>query len=299
MALANVVRGASLAPVRILVHGADKVGKSTFAMGAPSPVFIGLEGGLEQLGPARFPEPQSFDDVMAAVGELATGAHDHKTLVIDPVNWLEPFIFAKVCDEYGKQNIDEVLGGFQKGQARAVKYWKQLLDALDGLRDKRKMHVVLLAHTAVRNQKNPEAQDWGSWQPSMDKAGAETLKQWVDAIMFARLQASAKQVDGEKKAVKGRSNGARVLLTQSDPAYAAGNRYGLPDQIPLSWESFWEALRKGHGTAEELRKEARALAGVLGSDVLAKCEAYIQAVGDDTNQLAEIINQLNFRAQSA
>lgn len=290
MSIKNVIKGAALSPVRVLIHGLDKVGKSSFAAGAPSPVFIGMEGGLEQLGPARYPQPESFDDVLAALEDLRTSQHDFKTVVVDPVNWLERFVFAKVCEEYGKSNIDEVLGGFQKGQARALKFWDMMLSALDILRDERKMHVILTAHTAVRNQKNPEAQDWGSWQPAMDKVGAERMKQWVDAILFARLEEFAKAVDGK---VKGRSTGARVLLTQSNAAYAAGNRFGLPEELPLSWADFWRAVETGHGTAETLRAEARALASELG--FTEKCEAFLAEAGPNVEKIVEVINALKVK----
>lgn len=290
MTLKNVVKGAVLSPVRVLIHAADKVGKSSFAAGAPSPVFIGMEGGLEQLGPARYPQPESFDDVMAALEDLRTSPHDFKSVVIDPVNWLERFVFLKVCEEYGKSNIDEVLGGFMKGQARAVKFWDLMLTALDALRDERRMHVILTAHTAVRNQKNPEAQDWGSWQPAMDKFGAERMKQWVDAILFARLEEFAKAVDGK---IKGRSTGARVLLTQSNAAYAAGNRFGLPEELPLSWADFWRAVETGHGTTEALRTEARALAAEIG--VSEKCEAFLAEAGPNVEKIVEVINALKVK----
>ncbi len=290
MTIKNVVKGTVLGPVRVLIHALDKMGKSSFAAGAPSPVFIGLEGGLEQLGPARYPQPESFDDVLAALEDLRTSPHEFKTVVIDPVNWLERFVFAKVCEEYGKSNIDEVLGGFQKGQARAIKFWDTMLTALDALRDERRMHVILTAHTAVRNQKNPEAQDWGSWQPAMDKVGAERMKQWVDAILFARMEEFAKAVDGK---IKGRSTGARVMFTQSNAAYAAGNRFGLPEELPLSWADFWRAVESGHGTAEALRVEARALATEIG--VAEKCEAFLAEAGPNVEKIVEVINALKLK----
>ena len=290
MSLKNVVKGATLSPVRVLIHALDKMGKSSFAAGAPSPVFIGMEGGLEQLGPARYPQPESFDDVLAALEDLRTSPHEYKTVVVDPITWLERFVFQKVCEEYGKTNIDEVLGGFMKGQARAVKYWDLMLTALDALRDERKMHVILTAHTSVRNQKNPEAQDWGSWQPAMDKVGAERMKQWVDAILFARMEEFAKAIDGK---VKGRSTGARVMFTQSNAAYAAGNRYGLPEELPLSWADFWRAVETGHGTMETLKDEARALAVELG--VTEKCETYLAEAGPNVEKIVEVINALKLK----
>lgn len=296
MALKSITTGATRPPVRILIHGPEKLGKSTLAMGAPSPVFIPFDNGLDELGPARFPRPESFDELLAAIAELKTSEHSFKTLVIDPVNLAESQVFAKVCEEYGKANIDEVLGGFNKGQTRSVKYWEQLTVALDDLRETKKMHIILVSHTAVRNQKNPEAQDWGSWQPAMEKNGGDFLKRWVDAIVFGRFEEFAKTIDGK---VKGRSTGARVLLTQPNAAYAAGNRFSLPPELPLSWGALWDAIEHGRSNIEELRGRARAMAKEMGSDVLEKCERFIADAGPDVNKLAEIINALELKKQSA
>ena len=36
--------------------------------------------------------------------------------------------------------------------------------------------------------------------------------------------------------------GKRVLMVGNNPAYDAGNRYGLPSQIDLNWQAFQSAL---------------------------------------------------------
>ena len=40
----------------------------------------------------------------------------------------------------------------------------------------------------------------------------------------------------------GVDTGERVLVTQGGPHVNAKNRYALPDELPLSWDGFMDAL---------------------------------------------------------
>lgn len=294
MKLSSIVTGAKKTPIRVLIHGADKVGKSTWAASAPKPVFIGLEGGLDQLGPARFPEPRSFDDVLEAIKELRNGGHDFKTLVIDPLNWLEAHIFESVCIAGGKTNIEDVGGGYRKGYKFAEKYWLDLTSKLDELRESQGMNIILLCHSQVKNFKNTEAQDWGKQEPSIDSVGAEVLKRWVDVIGYARMEEFAVQQSKNDRA-RGKTTGSRVLLTNTNAAYAAGNRFGLPDQLPLQWSAFDEAVNKGASSVTDLKAKARAIAAELGPEVVEKCEHYLSQAGQNTRELIAVIDGLNLK----
>ena len=287
--LASIRTGPSLEPMRLLIHGADKVGKSTFAAAAPSPIFIGLEGGLSQLGPARFPEPKTFAEVMEQLETLRVEPHSYKTLVIDPVTWLEPLIFAEVCKEKGMVDIEEVGGGYRKGYKAGLRWWNTFIRALDALRSERQMHVIVVSHTIVKNFKNATGADWGCFQPAIEGEAAERFKQWADAILFVRLEEFATEERGK---VKGKSTGERIIYTTSNAAYAAGNRYGLPERLPLSWREFWSALETSRARAADLRAKIRAAAANLNPSIMEKAETYIQDAGEDVVRLTEILDVL-------
>src|SRR5450631_831960 len=87
MSLGNIRKGKLEVPVRALVHGVEGVGKSSLAAGAPSPIFLGADNGTAQLDIERLPEPQTWEDVLAAVRLLQDESHEYRTLVIDPLNW--------------------------------------------------------------------------------------------------------------------------------------------------------------------------------------------------------------------
>ena len=64
--LANIQRGRVSKPPRLLVFGTEGIGKSTFGSGAPKPVFIQTEDGLDDIECDRFPLATSYADVLKA-----------------------------------------------------------------------------------------------------------------------------------------------------------------------------------------------------------------------------------------
>ncbi len=131
------------------LYGVEGIGKTTFAAGAPNPIFLPTEDGLASTpGVHAFPTPTSWDDIREACGSLA-GQHDYKTLVIDTVDWLEPLLFAEVAKEQGKGSIEDI--GYGKGYVIAAEKFRKFMSALDALRKKKDMTVLFLAHSAIKN----------------------------------------------------------------------------------------------------------------------------------------------------
>jgi len=68
------------------------------------------------------------------------------------------------------------------------------------------------------------------------------LTEWADIILFATQEVFVKTKEQRfNKKINKAAGGNRVLFTVESPAYVAGNRYGLPEKIPLSWDAFIEA----------------------------------------------------------
>src|SRR6185437_16332195 len=94
-------------PPRVVIHGQQKVGKSTFAAGAYKPIFLPLEDGLSGIETDSFPLLKSYAEVEQALGELRSQSHDFGTVVIDSTDWLEPLIWEHACKVNGWQSIEQ------------------------------------------------------------------------------------------------------------------------------------------------------------------------------------------------
>lgn len=228
-------------PPRIVIHGAQKIGKSTFAAGALNPIFLPLEDGLSGIETSAFPLLQSYAEVTEALASLYSEKHDHRTVVIDSLDWLEPLIWAHVCKKNGWASIEAP--GFGKGYVEANAVWRELFDKLNALRIERGMAVILVAHSAVKRFEAPDTEGFDRYELKLQKGALGLTVEWADAILFAQEEtAIKKESSGFNTRARGVSTGRRIMHTNAKPSFIAGNRYNLPDVLELSWPALMAAM---------------------------------------------------------
>lgn len=91
ISLASLRTSTVLRPPRVLIHGVAGIGKSTFAASADAPVFVLTEDGLGKLQVPHFPLATSYAEVAEALDALLEEDHAYSTVVVDSVDWLEPY----------------------------------------------------------------------------------------------------------------------------------------------------------------------------------------------------------------
>ena len=227
----DIKKGKLMCAKRLLIYGIPKVGKSTFASQAPSPVFLGLDAGTGHLDVARFPEPKTWADVVTCVKAYATEEHAYRTLVLDPIGWFEPLAYAHLCKLHGWANIEAP--GYGKGYVVALDLWRELLGYLAQAWSKGH-HIILVAHSQIKTFRNPAGDDYERYAPLVQDKLYGILQAWVEAVLFASYDVVV------NKEHKGMLRGPRVLRTTYAPAHEAGNRLDLPDTVPLAWAALDE-----------------------------------------------------------
>lgn len=299
MSLSRGRKGIIESPLRVVLYGVEGVGKSFFAASFPKAKWLSAERGTEHLDVDRFEEPQSWDDVLGAIDALLTEDHDYQTFVIDPANWIEPFAWAKVCKENGWNDIEQP--GFGKGYAAAVSLWRDLTARLDRLRDERKMHVVVVAHSEVKQQKSPDTDDYERYQLALNKNAGAVLKQWADIVGFMRFELSVARVNlnPKDKRAKGTSSGARALHVRWHAAWDAKNRFNLPgDLYEPTWASLSKAIAEGRRTPETVIAEIQSLLAEINKpDVAEKANAWVAEADSQLGPLCEILEGLKAKQQ--
>lgn len=293
MKLDAVTRGIMARPWRLVIHGTDGVGKSTFAADAPAPIFLGPEDGSSHLDVARFPAPRSFADVRDALATLTHDPHDFGTLAIDSLDWLEPLVWRYVCDAARAASIEEVGGGYGKGYTAALDAWRVLLGDLERLQAARRTNVVLIAHSFIKPFKNPEGEDFDRYIIKLHEKSAALIREWSDAVYFANYEMFAAK-DERTKRVRGISTGARLLHTQRTAAFDAKDRYGLPEAIALSWSEFESAAKRGQPVEPEaLIARIKESAATLGGEIEEFALSWIERHANNVTELSKLNNRLN------
>lgn len=224
-------------PRRILLYGQHGVGKSTWAAEAPSPIFLDVEGGLNDIACDKSERLNTFGDVVSAVSWLITNPNDYKTVAIDTLDWLQTLIHKQVSQDAGKNSIEEI--GYGKGYKFALEKWHFLIKGLDALRAKGKT-IILLAHAKIEAFDSPEAERYDRYEPALHESASAIVQEWCDEVLFASFRVFTRTEDlgfGQKRqiALGGKE---RFIRTNESAAAIAKNRLRLPDELPLTWAAY-------------------------------------------------------------
>ena len=227
--------GTNRAPI-ILIHGTPGTGKTTFAASAPSPIFIRTEDGLGSLEVDTFPEAETVADVIDALAALYDeDNHKFKTVVIDSLSALEPFIWDQVAIDHGHKSIEDL--GFGKGYVYAMDYWRDLVAACKGLAQ-RGITPLLIAHSDIVKFDAPDSDAYDRYQIKLHKRAFQHLYEQADIIAFAHEPVYIKKDSSKDTKGKAKAAGGRQLRLIESPAIIAKNRFSMPEVLPLKWSDF-------------------------------------------------------------
>ena len=295
--LDEITKGKLSVAQRIFGFGGEKVGKSTWASGAPGAVFLSPENGTPHLDVERLPVPETWDDTFEVLGLVESAGDRWKTVVIDPVNWLEELAWARVVGGPGKgptnetrNEIEKHGGGYMKGYEAAVSHWRTLLSYLEKNHYNQGRNVIFLAHAEVKNFKDPTGMEYMRYSPAMHHKAAGLVKQWVDDVLFFRHEVLAKQEGSKTVAV---ATGDHVIHTEWSKAWDAGNRSSLPAELPMSWADYWTAVEEGRNRVPRLRAAIAEMLKTAEPDLAAKVKGLMTT--DDASRLEEILNKLTMK----
>lgn len=295
MSLAQVKHGKIDTPRRILLHGVEKVGKSSFAAQAPGAIFVCPEDGTAQLNVSRFPEPRIWQEVLEAVETLRLEPHDYQYVVFDTLDWIEPMVGDFVCKRDGKKDLESY--GYGKGPIAALGEWRLFVKALERLRADRGMHIIFLAHSIVKGFKNPVGEDFDRYELKLHQKAAGLFKEWCDAVLFATHEQYAYK-DGQTQRVRGVSTGQRIIHTEPNAAYDAGNRYSLPAQMPLDWQTFSDAVVAGSDPVQLTATIEQLLVGA-DAEFAAQVRATVATNPTDAAFLGRVLTKLRARLSAS
>jgi hypothetical protein len=228
-------------PRRIVLYGTHGIGKSTFAACAPDPIFVRTEDGLRDIkGAKTFPLCTSIGDVFEQVAALQRGNHNFKTFALDSADWAEQLIWKYVCESNSKQSMADF--GFGKGYESAASTFRILLDEIGKLNEVG-MTTVLIAHCKIERFENPATEAYDRYTPKLHKHIVGLFQEWADEVLFATYKVFTKkegQGFDERRIAMG--TGERVIYTTEKPSHMAKNRLALPEELPLAFSAYWEAV---------------------------------------------------------
>ena len=233
-------------PPRILLYGVEGIGKSSWAASAQNtghnPIFIPTEDGVNQIKCSKFPQATDADIVSRYLESLLIEKHDYDMVIIDSADWLEKFIWEKLCKKFRVQALADVPYG--QGYANAETIWADFLNMFDQLIEKG-VAVVLLAHAGIQKIESPDGSSYDNFAPklhvnSKGKGIMRTMMEWADCVLFCKYQQFTKsQEEGFNRTRTVVSGvGQRMIYTTKQASFDAKNRYSLPPEILMGDQGY-------------------------------------------------------------
>ena len=215
---------------KVVIYGPEGIGKSSLAARFPDPVIIDTEGGTAHMDVRRIDKPQSWEELLSIVKEVAATPGICKTLVIDTADWAEQLITTYLCNKYKQNSIESF--GYGKGYTYMAEEFSRLLSSLD-LCIAAGIHVVVTAHAKMRKFEQPDEMGaYDRWEMKLSKQTAPLLKEWCDMLLFCNYQTFVVTSENDTKKAQG---GKRVIYTAHHPAWDAKTRIALPEVIDLDY----------------------------------------------------------------
>ena len=227
----NISTGVVNRAKRVGIYAGEGVGKTTLAAAFPDPLFIDTEGGTAHMDVRRIDRPETWEELVDIVEEVAKTPGICKTLVLDTADWAEWLCIDKVCRDYHCKSIEAP--GYGKGYTYLAENFSGLLKSFDKVIASG-IHVVITAHAKMRKFEQPDEMGaYDRWEMKLSKQVAPLLKEWTDLLLFLNYKTFVVQTDTNTNKVQG---GKRVMYTTHHPCWDAKNRYGLPEMADLDYK---------------------------------------------------------------
>lgn len=228
----NITTGRVQRPQKVVLYGVEGIGKTSLAAQTPDPLFIDTEGGTAHLDVRRLQKPETWEELIAMIREVAATPDVCKSLVLDTADWAETMAVDHICQKFKQPGLESF--GYGKGYTFLSEEFSRLLAACDEVIASGK-NMIITAHARQRRVELPdETGGFDVWGLKLSKQCAPLLKEWPDALLFLNYKTLVVATDSNTHKAQG---GKRVIYTNHRPVFDAKNRHNLPDEMELCYAS--------------------------------------------------------------
>lgn len=286
----NITSGRVNRPQKVVLYGVEGIGKTSLAAQTPEPLFIDTEGGTAHLDVRRLQKPETWEELIDLVKEVAATQDVCRTLVIDTADWAEQMAIDHICRKYKQTGLEAF--GYGKGYTFLAEEFSRFLGACDDVITSGK-NVVITAHARQRRVELPdETGGFDVWGLKLSKQCGPLLKEWPDALLFINYKTYVVATDTNSHKAQG---GKRVIYTSHSPVWDAKNRHGLLDELELSYASiapiFGDNTEKTPKPSAAPEAPQKAELETVSSETLKALQERMEQAGVTAQEIQKLVAQ--------
>lgn len=214
----------------ILIYGASKVGKTSFAVQAPRTLTCAFELGLNALSGQRYVPLPKWSDFKRVLSQLRKpeAKELYDTIVIDTATWAYSLCEKYVCQREGVEDLRSIPWG--QGWGMVKQEFSEALREITMLG----FGIILICHEKERptDMRDEEGNAISRVEPDGPRQMREIIDALVDIIGYIGIE-----FDPVSK------EGVRYLYTRSTPTVFAGSRYRyLAPKIQFGYDELVAAI---------------------------------------------------------
>lgn len=238
-------------PPITLIYGVDGIGKSSLAAEFPDAIYLPTLGETppSDVDLATPDDPiESWDDLKGIITDLLVDDHPFKTVIIDALDGLEPFVHAETCARIGAASIDDnsqnSVTSYGRGYVEADSEWIEFMGACKAL-TLRGIAVVLIAHPEIKRFDSPVTDPYDRYGIKIHKRAAAIVRERSDIVAFMnyRVTMKSKEVAPKKTVAHAEGGKERQIHLTEGAGFVAKNRYNMPDSITYKKGDGYAALQ--------------------------------------------------------
>lgn len=189
----------------------------------------------------------TWNELLLQIDHLLIEDHKYKTFVQDTFNGAERLAVEHVIQTEFDGKIEKY-DAYGRGIKYLIPQILILMKKLEDLRNHKNMSIILIAHSQVKAFQNPAGPNYDRWEPVLEKQTWAMIDRWVDLILFGDFETYTDKAKNETKA-KATGGTSRIIHTERQAAFDAGNRMGLPAAIECgnsakeAWTNFINEIK--------------------------------------------------------
>lgn len=251
----QILKGRQGGPRRILFHGTNFIGKTTFASQAFGGCLLANLEDDRDVEMDKSPPLRTWDEWQAFWSYCdQTKDFPYKWIALDTIDAMQRIIEKKICADKGVESMADDKFSYGKGNKFVEAMWDRVKFQLDWLHTERGIGIILLAHSEAVKITPPDSPSYERWEPSVCEFARDLLCDWCQEVFFGSFRTYVAEEDAGFNRTRNIAKGGteRIIRTTPTAGVRAKNRLGMPDVMTeFSFEQYAkffvpsELLKKG------------------------------------------------------